>query len=1037
MRELFLSLLIFSLFAGPIQAQRIEVHRSDLRDYHRGLDYFEKEKFGAAQRHFEKLIELHDGQNTEVLINARYYAALCGMELFNRDADYLLREFIRLHPESPKVKEAYFQLGIYNYRKRNWRKVIDWFEKVDKFDLSKEQQDEFFFKHGYALFNLKKYDEASKKFYQVKDSEGTYAPLATYYFAHIEYQRGNLQTAYEDLLKVKDHPKFVKIAPYYISQILYKQGRYDELLAFAKPLLDSTKIKRRSEIARLIGDAFYGTKDYEQALTYLSKASEPPSRLDALGEFQMADSYYKTAKYYDAIRIFSKLSSRRDSIGQLSLYEMADAYLRVGEKTYANNAFLSASEMDFYPELAEDALFNYAKLTYDVAFDPYNSAVRAFRKYIRTYPESERVEEAYAYITKVYLSSKNYDEALRSIENMKPLNDQLKKAYQLICYNKATELFQNNLYASAVNYYDRSMTYPVDRSMKAKAYFWKAESFYRNSQYSDAVESYKDFFFQPEAILQSEFNEANYNLGYSYFKQKDYENAQKWFRKFVFYKDEDDSARLADSYLRTGDCFFVNKSYEDAAIYYQKAVEINTLDQDYALFQLAIANGLTRKQDEKISTLEKLVAQYPQSNLKDATYYELGRSYLLRSDDKKALSYFEKVIDEMTNSIYMKSCLLNKALIHYNAGQNDVALGVFKRIVSDYPTYEDSKEALLGIKNIYIENGNIDEYTAYIDKLDFVDFSEAELDSAVYESAELKYLSGDCAGARNDLKKYLDRFDPANFEINARFYLAECFMKVNEKEKALEQYTLVISKPKNRFSEESLLKASELNYQKEDYEAALSNYISLEKLATSNQNSRISQIGLMRCSYFLEDHANSINYASKVLQFQKLDEQLYSNAHYIKAISSYRLGDLDAAFNSFKIVSDTTRSSESAESKYYMGEIYFKNDSLKSSEKMVFELVNQVPNYAYWTAKGLILLADIYLASGDLFQAKATLQSIVDNYDGDKELIELAKDNIKKIEEMESGSDQEETEELEIEMNPGRMGEFDELFNEDPEDEEF
>ena len=52
-------------------------------------------------------------------------------------------------------------------------------------------------------------------------------------------------------------------------------------------------------------------------------------------------------------------------------------------------------------------------------------------------------------------------------------------------------------------------------------------------------------------------------------------------------------------------------------------------------------------------------------------------------------------------------------------------------------------------------------------------------------------------------------------------------------------------------------------------------------------------------------------------------------------------------------------------------------------------------------------------------------------------MIELAKDNIKKIEEMESGSDQEETEELEIEMNPGRMGEFDELFNEDPEDEEF
>lgn len=1025
------------MFNDFVFAQRTEIHRTELHNYQKGLDYFDKEKFGAAQRHFEKIIEEFDGQNTEVLINARYYAALCGMELFNRDADYLLREFIRLHPESPKVKEAYFQLGVFNYRKKAWKNAVKWFDQVDKFDLVETQQHEFFFKHGYALFNLNKPGEAVKKFYQVKDTESSYAPLATYYFAHIEYERGNLQTALENLQKVQNHPKFEKVAPYYISQILYKQAKYDELLEYAKPMLDSTKIKRRSEIARLIGDAYYGKKDFPNAITYLSAAMEPPSKLDRLGEFQLADAYYKSGEYYDAIRLFSKLSSSKDSIAQLSLYQMADAYLKVGEKTYAKNAFLSASQLNVYPDLAEDALFNYAKLSYDVAFDPYNSAVKAFKQYIRTYPESDRLEEAYAFITKVYLSSKNYDDALRSIENMGPLNDQLKCAYQLICYNKATELFQNAFYANAVNYYERSTKYPVDKKILAKSYFWKAEAFYRTTLYTEAIESYTEFFYQPTAILQEEFNEANYNLGYVYFKQKDYENAQKWFRKFVYYKNESDSARLSDAYLRIGDCFFVSKSYEDAAEYYEKALQIDRFDQDYALYQLGIAYGLTRKQDEKIKMLETLEADYPNSAMLDAARYELGRVFVLRSEETKAMSYFDKVINEMPNSSYVKRCLLNKALIHYNNNENDIALNVFKRIVRDYPTYEDSKEALSGIKNLYIESGKIDEYTAYIESLDFVNFSESALDSAVFESAELKYFSGDCKAAMPGLEKYLARFEKANFEINARFYLADCYLGGGNKQKALEEFNKIISKPSNKFSEESLLKASSLNFSAKNYQAALSNYISLEKIASASQNQRLAEIGQMRCFYLLEDYQNALTYSQKVLQQQKMDAQLYANAQYIRAKALYALDEKKKAFDVFMLVSDTIRSSEGAEAKFYAAEIMFSLDSLKRAENLVFDLVNQVPNYAFWTAKGLLLLADIYLSSGDLFQAKATLQSIVDNYTGDEAIIETAKANLLKIEEMETQKTKPEVQDMEIEMNPEEKGEFDELFNIEPEDEEY
>jgi hypothetical protein len=56
--------------------------------------------------------------------------------------------------------------------------------------------------------------------------------------------------------------------------------------------------------------------------------------------------------------------------------------------------------------------------------------------------------------------------------------------------------------------------------------------------------------------------------------------------------------------------------------------------------------------------------------------------------------------------------------------------------------------------------------------------------------------------------------------------------------------------------------------------------------------------------------------------------------------------------------------------------------------------------YDYWVAKGFILLADIYVENGNTFQAKQTLQSIIDNYEG-PELAEIARNKLKSIEQSE------------------------------------
>ena len=48
------------------------------------------------------------------------------------------------------------------------------------------------------------------------------------------------------------------------------------------------------------------------------------------------------------------------------------------------------------------------------------------------------------------------------------------------------------------------------------------------------------------------------------------------------------------------------------------------------------------------------------------------------------------------------------------------------------------------------------------------------------------------------------------------------------------------------------------------------------------------------------------------------------------------------------------------------------------------ELVQQKPSYDYWLAKGILLLGDNFIAQKDYFNAKHSIESILENYQGFK-----------------------------------------------------
>ena len=79
-----------------------------------------------------------------------------------------------------------------------------------------------------------------------------------------------------------------------------------------------------------------------------------------------------------------------------------------------------------------------------------------------------------------------------------------------------------------------------------------------------------------------------------------------------------------------------------------------------------------------------------------------------------------------------------------------------------------------------------------------------------------------------------------------------------------------------------------------------------------------------------------------------------------------------------------------AEAHYLIAEIQHKQKRYKESMETAFKFNNSFGNYEYWLGKNFLLIADNYVAQNELFQARGTLNSIIDN-SPEKEIVEQAK----------------------------------------------
>ena len=986
----FLSILMIIAASFIGFSQQSAVYTNDFADYNKALDLYNNHQYKAAQTLFKEVKS--NAKTTSLESDCAYYVANCAVRLNQSNADELMEDFVQNYPSSTKRNSAYINVANYYFENGQYNYARKWFDEVDESSLSKSELQEFYFNNGYAYFKAGRKGEAKKYLNRVRDSK-EYGSQAKYYLGFMAYEGDDYEEANEMFDQVKDENRYNRNLSYFQADMNFKLGKFQEAINLGKEQLENSNALERSELNKIIGESYFNLEQYDQAIPYLQEYRGKRGKWNNTDYYQLGYAYYKQGDYQKAVSEFNKIIDGQNHVAQNAYYHLAESYIELGKKQEALNAFKNASEMDFDEKIQEDAALNYAKLSYEIG-NNYKSIPEVLTEFIEKYPESREREEIEELLVDSYVTSKNYEKALNLLESSNDYDD--KVVYQKVAYYRGTELYIDGNYSEALVLFNKSLAERNNQTFTAKATYWKAECDYNLENFSEALIGYKEFKGMAAAKNTAEYENIDYNIAYTYFKRKEYATAIDAFKNYAE-KSNIPKTQKNDAYLRLGDSYFVTSDYWSAMEAYNNAIAMKGIDSDYAYFQKAISYGFVDKNDRKIEDLEAFLSKYNKSIYRDDAYYELGNTYVATGNTQKAIQSYNKLINEQSSSSFVSKALLKQGLIYYNNDQGAEALQKFKKVVQDYPGTEEANQAVKTARVVYVDLGRTDEYASWVSTLDFVEVSDSDIDNATYEAAENQFIENNTTAAKKGFKKYLNDFPNGLHALSAHFYLGQLQFRDEEKDQAIPHYKYVVEQSRSEFTEQALARLSQLYLENKNYQAAIPVLKRLEQEADFPQNITFAQSNLMKAYYQLENYENTVQYAEKVLQDTKIENNVKSDAQVFIARSAIKTGDEARAKTAYQEVKKIATGSLAAEAQYYDAYFKRKEDSFEASNEAAQILARDYSGYKKWGAKGLLLMGQNFYDLDDAYQATYILDALIENFQSYPDVIEEAKAELARI----------------------------------------
>lgn len=912
----------------------------------------------------------------------------------------LLQAYLDKHPDSRHKNRVLSLIASAYFEEKKYKEAIALFRSCDLEALSDKERDECTLRLATAYLKENNLREANVWFTLLKEISSAYHDDAVYNLAYIDYVEKRYDKALNSFRSLQNDAVYSALVPYYIGEIYLLKGNYEQARTISSAYLEQYPAKKDvPQMERILGEAGFGLNDYQGAIVPLEKYRNAVSHPQRKALYELGMSYYYTGVYSKAAATLGETTSVNDALSQNAYLHMGLAYLKLKERNRARMAFEQAANYNFDSKVKEQALYNYALCIHETSYSPFAESVTVFERFLNEFPNSPYTERVNDYLIEVYMNTRSYEAALKSIAKIERPGARIMEAKQKILFRLGTQAFANADFQEAVDYFNKSLSIgQYNQATKANAYFWRGESNYRLERFQQAANDYRQYLEFVTNKNGQEYGLALYNLGYTYFKQKNYTNAQTWFNRFVDKESMNERAMQADAYNRIGDCYFYARQFEPARQGYARAVEIDPSLGDYSLYQEAFVRGLQRDYNGKIQTLNRLISDYPESQYMDDALYEQGRAFVQMEDNKNAIARFNVLLQKFPESNMARRAANEIGLLYYQDDKYPEAIQAYKQVISKYPGSQEARLAQRDLKSIYIDLNKVDEYANFASTIPGgANFDVNERDSLTYVAAERVYMRGDMNEARTSFTRYLQTFPEGAFSLNANYYIGLIDYNQKAYDSAAEHLDKVLEYPNNKYSEDAMLISAEMAYTAQNYEKALSVYKQLKDKAATQERRQLAKTGMLRSAHMLGNGEEVILAATELLTDTKLSPELSNEAYYYRAKVYLDEGKTEGAMEDLRVLAKDTRNVYGAEAKYKVAQIYFDAGQTDQAEQEVLNYIEVSTPHTYWLARSFVLLADVYMKLGRNLDAKQYLLSLKQNYQANDDIAGMIESRLGKL----------------------------------------
>lgn len=895
-----------------------------------------------------------------------------------------LRNYLKEYPFTTYEDEVYFMLSIAQTEKGLYKQALKDFERVDYKVLARPHQPQFLFYRGYANQMLQEFDRASVFYALLLKNDNPYKQKATYYYSYCQYRLGHFDKALPGFEQLENVAEYQKTIPFYLVQIYYAQGNHDAVIERAERLLAAqSDNENASEIHRILGEIYYGRSEWNRTIEHLSyyldhpQEGTEPLRNDI---YLLGIAEYNASDYASSVTHLKRVTQVKDTIAEAAYLTMGNAYVRLGETERAKLNYQGAMQLHLTAAVHEEAMYNYTLTTFQSS-TALGESVNAFTDFLKQYPESHHREDIMALLSDALLRSKNYQAALSVLDSLGHTTRQMNETKQYLRYQLGTDAFVQGRMPQAKEWLTAVIDHAEGENYRTEAYYWRAEAEYRLHEYDEAKQDVRMFLSMPKARTSDNYLLAAYLNAYIDFTLGDYTEAERQFAQYVQVINETDPT-YSDAFNRMGDCSFNDRRFEQAIQYYARVINSGANSSDYALFQKGYSEGLLRRVDKKLETMQQLLSRYPKSDYADNGLYEMARTYLQRDNNSAAIQSYEQLLKQYPHSDKARAASLELAMLYRSTRDYDKAIAAYKQTITRYPNSEEAYSALDGLEATYVETNRIAEYLAYTKELGKLNMNvSGKEDSLSFAAAELQYMLGNYPVAAASLTTYLSQYCAGGrYCMVAQYYAADCYYRLEQRTEALAAYKALAGMNGNPYMEEACMRVAELSFDKSDYTTALDYFYKMLSVASTRDNANIARLGILRCCSRTAKHQSTIDIASQILHEENINSDTREEALYNRAKAYIQEQQFGLAIADLTPLATDVQTAIGAEAKYLLAECYFNLHAMDNAEEEIMSFAQMKTQQQYWLARALILLSDVNRERGEYFQARQYLLSLQSNY---------------------------------------------------------